>query len=101
MEKELVITSIPVTQLKLLIAETIRLEFVEGFGKLTKTKEDDAFLKIEEVCAILHVSKVTVHKWKSNGLLPFYRLGSKIYFKKSEILAAAAKANNRFTGGKS
>lgn len=100
MEQQLILSALPITQLKSIIAESVSEAFAEQNASTPKLKEDDSLLKIEEVCAILHVSKVTVHKWKRNGLIPFHRMGAKIYFKKSEVLAAVTKANNHF-GGKS
>lgn len=49
-------------------------------------KANDKLMKIEEVCQLLKVSKVTVHKWKKSGRIPFHRISSRIFFKESEIL---------------
>jgi excisionase family DNA binding protein len=51
----------------------------------TQVKSDD-LLSIEDIQKIFNVSKVTVHKWKKKGLLPFYKMNRKVYFKKSEVL---------------
>lgn len=51
----------------------------------TKENEDD-LLTIEEVQKIFRVSKVTIHKWKKQGLIPFHKMNRKLYFKKSEII---------------
>lgn len=90
--QDLILTPVPLTELKLIIAESIRTAFAEGLSMSSPTNEVDPLIRIADVCAILHVSKVTVHKWKSNGLIPFHRMGTKIYFKKSEVLAAVVKA---------
>lgn len=45
-------------------------------------------LSIEDIQKIFKVSKVTVHKWKKKGLLPFYKMNRKVYFKKSEVIDA-------------
>lgn len=49
-------------------------------------KADDDLLTIEEIQSIFKVSKVTVHKWKKKGLIPFYKMNRKVYFKKSEVM---------------
>jgi hypothetical protein len=46
----------------------------------------DDLLSIEDIQKIFKVSKVTVHKWKKKGLLPFYKMNRKVYFKKSEVI---------------
>ncbi len=45
-------------------------------------------LSIEDIQKVFKVSKVTIHKWKKKGLLPFYKMNRKVYFKKSEVIDA-------------
>lgn len=51
-------------------------------------KENDELLKIEDAVKFLRVSKVTIYKWRAKGILPFHRISSRIYFKKSELMEA-------------
>lgn len=51
-----------------------------------ETTED--FLTVKQVARLLGVSLVTVHKWKKDGKLKFHRFGTRIRFRKSEILNA-------------
>lgn len=44
---------------------------------------------INELADYLKCSVQTVHNIKKEGTIPFYRLGRKVYFKKSEVDAAA------------
>ena len=48
----------------------------------------EEILSIEDVQKIFNVSKVTIHKWKKKGLLPYYKMNRKVYFKRSEILGS-------------
>lgn len=50
-----------------------------------KTPPDD-LLNIQDIQKIFKVSKVTVHKWKKKGLIPFYKMNRRVYFKKSEVI---------------
>ena len=43
-------------------------------------------LKIDQVSQLLKVSKVTIHKWKKSGRIPFHRISNRIFFKEFEIL---------------
>jgi len=54
------------------------------------SKEDipEDLLSIEDIQKVFKVSKVTIHKWKKKGLLPFYKMNRKVYFKKSEVINA-------------
>jgi len=44
------------------------------------------FIKIDEVCKILQVSKPTVYDWAKRKLLKIYKVRSRTYFNKVEIL---------------
>lgn len=52
--------------------------------KKTPTSED--LLTIEDMERLFKVSKVTIHKWKKRGLIPFYKINRKVYFKRSEVI---------------
>ena len=46
---------------------------------------EDQHFNIQELAEFLKCSKVSVHKYKKKGL-PFYRIGRKVLFKKTEVL---------------
>jgi len=48
--------------------------------------ESETLMTVEEVGKFLKVSKVTIHKWKKQKRIKSYRIGRRIYFKKSDIL---------------
>ena len=56
----------------------------------TKRQEtvQDELLSIKDVQKIFKVSKVTFHKWKKQGLIPYYKINRQLYFKRSEILGS-------------
>lgn len=58
----------------------------------TKT-QDAELLTIEETLAFLKCSKQALWNWRKNGILPSYRLGNRVYYKKSEILSKLQKQN--------
>lgn len=74
------------------LTELIRKGVTDAFSSQTKGKElissEDDLLKIEDIQRIFNVSKVTVHKWKKKGLIPFYKMNRKVYFKKSEVISS-------------
>jgi excisionase family DNA binding protein len=49
-----------------------------------KQKEPD-FMTVEQAAEFLNLSKATVYKKCSAGLLPYYKGGKKLHFKKSEL----------------
>ena len=43
------------------------------------------WLDISEVCILLKISKRTLQNYRDYGILPFSKVGGKIYFKASDI----------------
>jgi excisionase family DNA binding protein len=46
---------------------------------------DSPFVKIEEVCKLLNVSKTTIYQWVNKGYFTKYKISSCAYFDKEEI----------------
>ena len=42
----------------------------------------------KEICAFLGVTEPTIIRWRSKGKIPFLRIGSRILYQKSNVLAA-------------
>ena len=55
-------------------------------------KVEGSLFKIDEIAELLSVSKVTIHDWKRKGKVPFHRIGSRVYFKKSEVLESLSSS---------
>ena len=49
----------------------------------------ERLLSPEETCKLFHpqISKVTLHNWEKQGRLQKYRMGGRVFYKYSEILA--------------
>jgi len=88
MQNVIQIQNISLDELKQIISETVLATINQLPNPQTATNPTDELIKIDEVCEMLKVSKVSIHSWKRQGILPFYRISNKIYFKKSEILDA-------------
>lgn len=46
---------------------------------------NDELIRIEKAVELFKVSKVTLYKWRKKGILPFYKVSSIVYFKKSDL----------------
>jgi predicted DNA-binding transcriptional regulator AlpA len=88
------------TQVQNLSAEFILSEFAAIRSQLQMLLEHamprenkDEYLTREEVADILKVSKVTVWQWSKPtlGILKPHRLGNKVRYLRSEVMAAARK----------
>ena len=83
-----IFTSLNIKELEELIKKCIS-EVISLNGKeQTNVIPIDDLLNIEDIQKIFNVSKVTVHKWKKKGLIPFYKMNRKVYFKKSEVISS-------------
>ena len=58
----------------------------EGAGKL---------LSMREACEAFGISKTTLTDWKKRGIVPFIRLGRRIYFERERVLEAG-RAHQRY-----
>lgn len=70
--------------------------FEEHSAKLQKN-DCDILLNRQETAKLLSVSLVTLWDWTKKDVLPAYRIGYKVRYKKSEVLEALKKMN-RFNG---
>ena len=66
----------------------VRNAFPELFLQPASPKEPDQLLTIEEACAEFGISKTTLQEWKKRQIVPFLRLGRRIYFERSKLLEA-------------
>lgn len=48
----------------------------------------DTLMSISDVCSEFGVSKTTLTEWKNKGLVPFIRLGRRVYFERAAVLEA-------------
>ena len=68
------------------------------FGKYLQpyplqTPENEELLQIGEAAKILNVSKSTIHSCKKLKVVPFHRVGRRVYFKRSELILSLKKIN--------
>lgn len=82
METQIVI--IKISELKNLINESVS----NAFSQIPQQKEEEILLKQKDVAKLFSVSLVTINAWMKTGKLPYHRINSRIFFKKSEVLEA-------------
>ncbi len=57
------------------------------------TVKDDSLLTREETAKMLSISLVTLWKYTKNDVLPAFRIGSKVRYKRSDVLLALQQMN--------
>jgi predicted DNA-binding protein YlxM (UPF0122 family) len=87
---KLILHNLDEDEFKKLIKDSV-FEVMELFSSKNQLTTEEYFqdelIKLSEVAQMLKVSKVTIHTWKRKGLIPFYRISNKIYFKKHEVIS--------------
>lgn len=73
-------------------------KILAGFKDLLKehtqaSKDDEVLLTREEAAEMLSISLVSLWKYTKEDILPAYRIGTKVRYKKSEILLALKQMN--------
>jgi excisionase family DNA binding protein len=81
METQLVLT-LKIEELKSIINESVE----KAIKNNSKPKEEDSLLCRKDLARLFSVSLVTISAWTKSGKLPYYQIGARIYFKKSEIM---------------
>ncbi|PWK19079.1 helix-turn-helix domain-containing protein [Xanthomarina spongicola] len=66
-------------------------KFQEFFDKYHPSKNEEELLTLEEALIILKCSNQTLWNWRKEGILPSYRLGNRVYLKKSDIYSNLIK----------
>ncbi len=59
--------------------------------KVPEPKAPDEFITRQDVADTFGVTLPTVHAWDNAGILQSYKIGTRTFYKKSEVLAAATK----------
>ncbi len=66
---------------------------IDKLKKQFQPKEPTVYLTRNEVKELLKVDLSTVHNWTKRGKLKSYGIGSRVYYKRSEVEAAIKPIN--------
>lgn len=95
---DLYLQGISVETLKSLLKEVVEEVVKSEQSKITEHKEqlprEKIYLTIDEVCTLLNISKVTLHKWSIQGLIPSYRISNRIRYKRTDIEASLTQVKS-------
>lgn len=79
-ENQLVV--IPVEQLEQIIDK----KFQEFFRLVKEESTEEEFLTISQACNLLGISKTSLKKRRDEGTIPFFNIGRKVRFRKTDLL---------------
>ena len=60
-------------------------EIKESLNKRHTQSLSEQWLDISDTCRFLHISKRTLQNYRDKGVLPFSKIGGKIYFRASDL----------------
>lgn len=94
MTTNIIFTGITITELESIIDQCIG-RALDKRSISPKTHEETYLITESELSKRLKRSKVTLYIWRKKGILPFYRISRKIYFRWDEVLSALNKIERR------
>ncbi len=82
-DKDFVLHSSSRSELKGLIAETVKEQLSEFFNK--GKESDNRLLSRKEVAKLLGVSLPTLHRWTMDGTIKAFRVGRSVRYKMNDV----------------
>jgi len=89
LEKDKPLYALNVGEFEQLMAELMQANQIQSPERIpvfTEVVSDQ--MNISECAKYLNVSESTLHRYKNNRAIPFYKVGRTVYFKRSEVDAA-------------
>jgi len=84
MQTDIVLISLTRNELQDLIREVLQQEL----SVVNQHKIEKELMSFKETIQFLGISRSTLNIWKSQGKLPFKKLGRRIFFSREEVLSA-------------
>ncbi|WP_324675099.1 helix-turn-helix domain-containing protein [Hymenobacter sp. GOD-10R] len=79
----------------------VRFELQQvGIAMPTNAVETEELLTVKQAAALLNVTVHSIHEWKRIGKLPYSKMGSRTYFKRSELLSSLQSQQRSLKGGR-
>jgi predicted DNA-binding transcriptional regulator AlpA len=78
-----------VEDLSTMIRQSVATELqkVSNFISTTPKDDSDKILTRKEVCELFGVTEATLFNWNNEKILVNYKVGRRVYYKKSDVLA--------------
>lgn len=87
---DLLLSQISFSEIKTALSDIVRTELEKQNNSKPSQPETD-YITRNETAQILGISLVTLNDWTKRGLVPSYRISSRIRYKKEEVLNSVIK----------
>jgi len=88
-----ILTTKPCEELFQMMCEAFKKALEDQQKKEQRQAEPEKLRTIKQTAAFFGVSVVTIYNWRNEGRLPFVRVGRRVYFKHSDIMALLKSVN--------
>lgn len=89
MEDRLILTTLPVDELRGMIAAEVRAAMSEAIERLAvqapTNHQSNDLLTRRETADYLHVTLVTLYEWERRGILMPMRIGRRVLYRQTEV----------------
>ena len=85
MTNDVILSPITLDEFKIVLRECIKSE-LSASAPPQFTPQNEDLITENEARVFLQVSKVTLKKWRDEKTIPFYRIGTRIRYKRSELI---------------
>ena len=92
---ELVLTSLPLEQLKTEISEAVLKEISTLLQSVQGPTKNAEFLTRKEAAKLLGISLVTLNTWTKEGKVSGYRIASRVRYKREDLVNALSEIKCR------
>jgi excisionase family DNA binding protein len=84
---------IETSDLEIIIQQAVERAFAKQSMHVVAESSIEGLIVAQQAANILNISLSTLHTYKKQGIIPFHRIGRRVYFKESELLASLKKVN--------
>ena len=85
--ESIILQNVSVSELQELISEAVKSQF----SQIEKPEPQPEFITRKKTAELLGISLPTLWAWTRDGKIPAYRIGTRVRYKKSEVLNSLNK----------
>ena len=93
MNKELVFTSLPIDEMEVMISRVVRESISTHAAQQTADNHSELITR-KQAAQLLNLSLPTLREYTVRGIVPSYRVGSRVRYKKSEVINCLTKVQS-------
>lgn len=93
MNKDLVLTSLPIDEMEVMISRVVR-ESISTLAAQQSVDNQSELITRKQAAQMLNLSLPTLREYTVRGIVPSYRLGSRVRYKKCEVIDSLTKVQS-------